>query len=429
MITKRFKICSLLGFPIYLDLSWFVIAILVTWSLATGVFPRQVEGLTSTAYWTMGVVGALGLFASILAHELGHAVVARRFDLHMRGITLFIFGGVAEMSKEPPSAKAEFFVAIAGPIVSILISAGCLAVGLVSGHMMADSVVTVVWYLGMINGIVVVFNLIPAFPLDGGRVLRSILWHVKGNLRWATRISSSIGSGFGLVLIGFGLLNLLAGNLIGAMWQAMIGIFLRNAARMSYQQVLVRRALEGEPVARFMQPNVVTVEPSLSVEELVEHFVYRLHHKMFPVADNGTLLGCVTTRDVQRIPRDEWSTTTVAHIASRCEPDNTISPASDAMEALSHMSRNGSHRLMVVDGDRLVGLLSLSDLVNFISLKVELQDDEPMRSESISRQQSTDDGIPSANSKENLRISRLLRLADSKSRTVSLGAINNVRKE
>ena len=429
MITKRFKICSLLGFPIYLDLSWFVIAILVTWSLATGVFPRQVEGLTSTAYWTMGVVGALGLFASILAHELGHAVVARRFDLHMRGITLFIFGGVAEMSKEPPSAKAEFFVAIAGPIVSILISAGCLAVGLVSGHMMADSVVTVVWYLGMINGIVVVFNLIPAFPLDGGRVLRSILWHVKGNLRWATRISSSIGSGFGLVLIGFGLLNLLAGNLIGAMWQAMIGIFLRNAARMSYQQVLVRRALEGEPVARFMQPNVVTVEPSLSVEELVEHFVYRLHHKMFPVADNGTLLGCVTTRDVQRIPRDEWSTTTVAHIASRCEPDNTISPASDAMEALSQMSRNGSHRLMVVDGHRLVGLLSLSDLVNFISLKVELQDDEPMCSESISRQQSTDDGIPSANSKENLRISRLLRLADSKSRTVSLGAINNVRKE
>eukprot|EP00913_Durusdinium_trenchii_P013395 g12576.t1 len=309
-------------------------------------FPQQAEGLTGGTYWIMGAAGALGLFASILAHELGHAVVARRFDLHIRGITLFIFGGVAEMSKEPPSPKVEFFVAIAGPIVSILISAGCLAAGVVGGQVMPDAVSVVVWYLGIINGVVVAFNMIPAFPLDGGRVLRSILWQVKGNLRWATRISSSIGSGFGLMLIGFGLLNLLTGNVIGAIWQAMIGMFLRNAAQMSYQQVLVRRALEGEPVARFMEPDVTTVHPSLSVEELVENYVYRLHHKMFPVTDNGRLLGCVTTRDVQSIPRNEWPTTTVAHISSRCEPDNMISPDSDAMEALSQMSRDGTHRLM-----------------------------------------------------------------------------------
>lgn len=374
MITKRFRICSLLGFPIYLDLSWFAIAILISWSLATGVFPQQVEGLTGATYWTMGVAGAIGLFASILAHELGHAVVARRFDLHMRSITLFIFGGVAEMSEEPPSAKSEFYVAIAGPIVSIFIAVGCLAIGTVGGHVMPDPAAAVISYLGMINGILVVFNMIPAFPLDGGRVLRSILWHVKGNLRWATRISASIGSGFGLLLIVFGLMNLLAGNVVGAIWQALIGMFLRNAAQSSYQHVLVRQALEGEPIARFMQPDVVTVDPSLSVETLVEDYVYRTHHKMFPVTDNGRLLGCVTTRDVQQVPRNEWATTTVASISRDCEKDNTIAPASDAMQALAKMSQAGVSRMMVVDNERLVGLLSLSDLLKFIALKIELED-------------------------------------------------------
>ncbi len=402
MFTKRFKIFDLLGFPIYLDLSWFAIAILISWSLATGVFPQQAEGLTQLTYWSMGVSGAIGLFASILAHELGHAVMARRFGLHMRGITLFIFGGVAEMSEEPPSAKSEFYVAIAGPIVSIFIAVACLAVGAAGGQWMPTSFSAVVWYLGMMNGVLVAFNMIPAFPLDGGRVLRSILWHVKGNLRWATKISSSLGSGFGLVLIIMGLMNLLAGNVIGAVWQFLIGMFLRNAAQGSYQQVLVRRALEGEPVSRFMQPDVVTVDPTLSVDKFVEDYVYRLHHKMFPVTDNGRLIGCVTTRNVQQVPRNEWATTTVAHISRECEPENTIAPQSDAIQALTKMSQAGVSRMMVVEEDRLVGLLSLSDLMKFISLKMELEDGdatgfdtlpEPMRSKTTGRRLDPNDGV------------------------------------
>lgn len=377
MITKRFKILTLLGFPIYLDLSWFAIALLIAWSLATGVFPAQIEGLTPTVYWAMGIAGALGLFASILAHELGHAVVARRFDLPMRGITLFIFGGVAEMSKEPPSAKAEFFVAIAGPIVSVLISLACIGVALTAGTVASSPVLMVIWYLGVINGIVVLFNLIPAFPLDGGRVLRSILWHIKGNLRWATRISSALGSAFGLALIVFGLLNLLGGNLIGALWQVLIGMFLRNAAQMSYQQVLVRRALEGEPVSRFMQRELVTVDPSLTVAELVQDYIYRFHHKMYPVTDGERLVGCVTTREVQAIPRDRWPTTTVGELAGPCDDNNTTHPDHDAMEALTKLSRTGSSRMMVLEQGRLVGILSLKDLMGFIALKVELEQDGP----------------------------------------------------
>ncbi|MFG0335568.1 MAG: site-2 protease family protein [Maioricimonas sp. JB049] len=385
MFTKRFRVCNLLGIPVYLDLGWFAIALLITWSLATGLFPQRIEGLSSSTYWLMGIAGTLGLFASILAHELGHAAAARWFDVPIRGITLFLFGGVAEMSREPPHARAEFHVAIAGPIVSILIVLLCAAIGMAGGHLMPDAVAAVVWYLGLVNAVVVGFNLIPAFPLDGGRVLRSILWHFKRNLTWATWVSSSIGSAFGLVLVGFGVLNLLTGNVIAAIWQAMLGLFLRNAARMSYQHVLARQALEGEPVHRFMQRDVLTVDPSLSVEELVENHIYRLRNKMFPVTSNGRLLGCVTTRNVQRLPRRKWSTTTVAEITTHCAPNNTIPLAGDAMDALTHMSQNLTSRVMVVDDDRLVGMLSLRDLVEFISLKAALEEDGQENSDTVLR--------------------------------------------
>jgi len=375
MFTKRFKLFNLLGFPIYIDLTWFIIVLLITWSLATMAFPYNYKGLSTSTYWLMGLAGALGLFASILAHELGHAVVARRFDVPMASITLFIFGGVAEMTREPPSPKAEFFVAIAGPIVSVIIAAICFALtatGAIAATGAATPVFGVVAYLALINTIVVVFNMIPAFPLDGGRVLRSILWQIKGSLRWATRITSAIGSGFGLFLILMGVLTLF-GNLVGGIWLALIGLFLRSAAQMSYQQVLVRRALEGEPVERFMRDDVVTVPPSISVHQLVDDYIYKHHHKMYPVIEDGELVGCVTTREIQQVPRSQWDQRTVGEIAQACTDENTIAPEADAMDALSRMSRSKASRLMVVRGGHLEGILSLKDLLNFISLKVELE--------------------------------------------------------
>ncbi|MEX0820396.1 MAG: site-2 protease family protein [Pirellulaceae bacterium] len=374
MFTKRFKLFNLLGFPIFVDLSWFIIVVLITWSLATNLFPQFYEGLSVATYWWMGLAGTIGLFVSILAHELGHAVVARQFDVPMRGITLFIFGGVAEMTKEPPSPKAEFLVAIAGPIVSVVIAIACYAAGIYGEAGLAVPVTGVLWYLGIINGVVVAFNMIPAFPLDGGRVLRSILWQVKGSLRWATRITSSIGSGFGLVLILLGVVSFIGGNFIGGMWQFLIGMFLRGAAQMSYQQVLIRHALEGEPVEQFMHADVVTVPPSTTVYQFVEDYIYKHHHKMFPVSDDGRLVGCVTTRDVQQVPRGEWDRRTVGEIVKPCADENTIQRNADAMQALSSMSRNGASRLMVLDNGNLEGILSLKDLLKFISLKVELEE-------------------------------------------------------
>ena len=378
MFIRRIKLFNLLGFPIYIDLSWFVIVILITWSLATRMFPQYYDMLP-WQYWAMGLAGAIGLFVSILAHELGHAVVARRFDVPMRGITLFIFGGVAEMGQEPPSAKAEVFVAIAGPIVSVVLAVVFYLVSFFGGAWFAPSVDGVLWYLGLINGAVVVFNLIPAFPLDGGRILRGVLWYFKGSLRWATRITSSLGSAFGVFLIALAVVGLVSGNFVGGLWQIVLGMFLRGAAQMSYQQVLIRRALEGEPVERFMRSDVHTVAPSITLRQLVEDHVYRHHHKMFPVLEDDHLAGCITTRELQQIPQAEWDQRTAGEILRPCDQENTIAHDADAMQALSSMNRSGISRLMVVREGQLVGILSLKDLMKFISLKVELEDDSASR--------------------------------------------------
>lgn len=374
MFGRSFDLFTVFGFKIRLDLSWFVVAVLITWSLAAGYFPSAYPDLARSTYWAMGLAGALLLFASVVAHELSHALMARRFGLEMRGITLFIFGGVAEMADEPPSAKAEFWVAIAGPIASLLIAGGFFVLSV--GASWPAAVGGVIGYLATINFILALFNMIPAFPLDGGRVLRSGLWHWKNDLRWATRITSAIGSTFGLLLIVLGVVLLVTGGpgaFVSAMWMALIGLFLRAAAQQSYRQLLLRRNLEGEPVSRFMQTEPVVVPRHLSVEELVSEYVYRHHHKLFPVVDGERLVGCVTTRKIKELPREEWGRTSVGALAEGWSEENSIEPDADAMHALSRMSRGRASRLMVVDDGRLVGIITLKDLLSFLSLKIELE--------------------------------------------------------
>ena len=386
MFGKKVKLFKLFGFEVSIHLSWLIIAFLVTWSLATGLFPHYHKDLSTSTYWIMGVLGAIGLFASIVFHELWHSLVARKFGLPMRGITLFVFGGVAEMEEEPPSAKAEFFMAIAGPITSIVVGLALYGIYILGDRTGWPTPLNGVFnYLGFINLILAVFNLVPAFPLDGGRVLRSALWKWKDNIRWATRIASQIGSGFGIVLIFMGILSFLRGAFIGGIWWALIGLFLRNASQMSYRRLLMRRALEGETIRRFMKSDPLTVPPSVSVDELVQDYIYQHHFKMFPVVEDGKLTGCVTTREIKEVPREEWSNRTVEEIAKPCSQDNTISPDADAMDALSTMNRTQNSRLMVAEDSQLVGVLSLKDMLRFLSLKLDLEQQDikrmPMPSE------------------------------------------------
>ena len=377
MFGKRIKIFSLLGFEVRVDLSWVVLAVLITWSLAKGVFPDYFENLPEQTYWFMGAAGALGLFLSIIFHELSHSLVARRFGIPMKGITLFIFGGVAEMTEEAPDAKAEFWMALVGPVSSLLMSAICFVISRYGeGAGWSVPVVGVFIYLAWINVALAVFNMIPAFPLDGGRILRAVLWGLKNNLQWATRVSSRLGSGFGILLIALGLYSIIRGQFIGGIWWFLIGMFVRNAAQMSYQQLLTRKALEGEMVRRFMVTDPVTVPPTISLQQLVDQYIYKHHFKLYPIVEDGRLAGCITLRQLKEVPHDQWDKVTVREVARPCSPEMNIPPDTDALQALSIMNRTGSSRLMVVEDDRLVGIIALKDLLQFLSLKLALEEME-----------------------------------------------------
>ncbi len=373
MFGRSFRLFSLFGFEIKIDISWLILAFLITWSLAQGLFPYYVKGLSAATYWWMGIIGALGLFLSIIFHELSHSLVARRFGLPIKGITLFIFGGVARMEEEPPSAQAELLMAIAGPASSIVLGVFFYIIRIVAeAGAWSLATVGILGYLAFINWLLAGFNLLPAFPLDGGRVLRSALWNWKKNIRWATRISSNIGTVFGLFLIFLGIIQFFTGNFINGIWWFMIGLFLQSAARMSYQQLLTRQALEGELVKHFMKPNPVTVSPSISINELVENYIYKYHFKMFPVVSDSRFIGCISTRDVKAIPRAEWKSKKVGEVADTCSSEKLIDPETDVVKALAVINRTGSSRLMVVENDKLVGILALKDIMKFLSVKLDL---------------------------------------------------------
>lgn len=374
MFGKRITIFKLLGFEVRIDASWLILAGLITWSLAAGLFPSMFKGLAPATYWWMGIAGAISLFFSIVFHELCHSIVARRFGLPMKGITLFIFGGVAEMDDEPESARVEFMMAIAGPASSILLGLIFLVVddlGQAAGWPVP--ITGLLSYLTVLNFLLAGFNLLPAFPLDGGRVLRSALWKWKDNLSWATHISSQIGAGFGIALMIIGGMNLLFfGNIVGGIWWALIGMFLKNASQASYRQIIIRRALEGEKVRALMKRDVVTVPSAISVEDLVEGYVYKYQFKMFPVVDDGELAGCVTSRQLKEIPRSEWSNRTVSQITTQCSREIAVTPDMDITRCLAVMNRTGNSRLLVIDKNRLAGVITLKDILGYLSSKADL---------------------------------------------------------
>ncbi|MGE5293224.1 MAG: site-2 protease family protein [Solirubrobacterales bacterium] len=374
MFGKSIHLFTIWGFKVGIDLTWLLLAVLVAWSLAASLFPAYFPGYSTATYWWMGIAGAVGLFISIVFHEFWHSLVARHYGLPMKGITLFIFGGVAEMSDEPQNAKTELLMAIAGPISSVVLAGIFLLLGraILAGNWSGPSA-GVLQYLGWLNLILAVFNMLPAFPLDGGRVLRAILWSIKRDLRWATRVASSIGSGIGLLLIVLGLFTFISGGFVAGIWYFLIGMFIRSAAEMSYRQVLLRRALGGEPISHFMETNPVTVPPTITVRDLVNDYFYRYHHKMFPVSGDGNLAGCITSQQIRDIPREQWEQRSVQDVLVPCSRETTIPPDTDALEALSIMNRTGNSRLMVADGEHLVGIVTMKDMLKFLNLKIDLE--------------------------------------------------------
>jgi Zn-dependent protease/predicted transcriptional regulator len=372
---RGFHLFTLFGFEVKLDLSWLLLALLISWSLGAGWFPARYPELTSHTYAWMGIAVAIGVFFSIVFHEFSHSIVARYYGMPIRGITLFIFGGVAEMESEPPDPKTEFLMAIAGPISSFLLAALLwLAASLAQSASAPQPLIGVLSTLAVINVTVAAFNLVPAFPLDGGRVLRAALWQWRRDLHEATFISSRIGRGFGTALMILGVVAFVGGNLIGGMWWFLIGIFVRGAASGSYQQLVLKDMVEGQPVRRFMRSEPVTVAPSLSIAEWVEEYVYRHHYKMYPVVDGSRLLGCITVDSLQGIRRDDWSSKQVADLMESSSQSNTVDAGTDTMALLTNILKPGERsRFMVVEDGRLVGIIALKDLLEIISLKLQIE--------------------------------------------------------
>ena len=372
MFDCPISLFKVFGFEVKFDISWLLLAALITWSLASGLFPEYYKDLPPAAYWWMGVAGAVGLFLSIVVHELTHSLVARYYGISMKGITLFIFGGVAHMENDPPSPKAEFMMAIVGPLCSFLI--GFLSFLLYTFGEKNGWPVTingVLNYLTWLNIVLAIFNLIPAFPLDGGRILRSALWIWKKDIRWATGIAAQIGSGFGILLIIMGIVYIISGNFVGGLWWFLIGLFLRSTAQMSYQQLLAHNLFNAKKVNELMVKDPVTVPRSISLEEFIRDYVYKHNFQMYPVLSFGKLTGCISIKQVASIPREEWAQYTVGAVALPCNEETTVDPEEDANKALAIMNRTGNSRLLVVKGDQLKGIIALKDMLALLSLKME----------------------------------------------------------
>lgn len=354
------------GIPVEVHASWLVIVGLITWSLSVGYFPRELPGLPLYAHWANGLLAALLLFVSVFLHELAHSVTALRFGIPVSAITLHVFGGVSQMEREPDRPGVEFAVAAVGPLTSFALAAAAGAAGRLLGPPPAAA--AILRYLTIVNGLVGVFNLVPGFPLDGGRLLRAVLWKIRGDLAWATRMASLAGSALALFLVGVGVLRALAGEFLGGLWLVLIGLFLRQAAAGSYQQLLLRRALGALRVRDVMSRQVISVPADLPLDRVVEDFFWPHHVTSFPVVEGTRLAGILSLRQLDRVPRERWADTPARALMLPIADPLRAAAGDSVWDAFVKLSTNGLGRLAVVEGDRLAGYLSLKDVIHIVAV-------------------------------------------------------------
>jgi len=366
---------TVFGIKVVAHYTWFIIVALITWVLSVGWFPRELPGRSLPQYVFLGAITAFFFFASVLMHELMHSVVAVRNGIPVRRITLFLFGGVAEILKEPSDPGTELKVAIAGPAASAVIATGCWAAVVMMGPETArPGLREALTYLAITNTVLLGFNLLPGMPLDGGRVLRAIIWKLTGNLRRATRIASATGQAIAGVIVLVGIATaILSQSIWPGLWIVLIALFLRQAADAGYRQLLVREAIAGVRVTSVLTPEAVTVPPDLALSELIERFLLRYHFTSYPVMSEGHPVGLVTLRSIKRVSRDRWATTRVDEVMLPITPETCLRPEDDIPTVLSRMDAVGQSRLPVVDAaGSLVGIVSRRDVMAYLQIRSDL---------------------------------------------------------
>jgi Zn-dependent protease len=353
-----------LGIPIVAHYSWFTILVLLTCALAVGYYPAEFQGWSTIPYWILAAVTALLLFVGVLLHELGHAVVASHYQVPVRGITLFIFGGVAQMDEEPPNAVAEFWIAIAGPLVSFAVAAvlGLLQAAL-SG---AAPLLALAKYLAYVNGTLALFNLIPGFPLDGGRVFRAVVWAITHNFRRATLLAANLGRGVSLLFIVVGVWQVIDGNISTGLWIALIGWFLETAARGEVRRQEIQGLLAGRRTAEAMDADPASIGAGTVLQHLVDGSIRVAGQRSFVVEADGHSVGLLTLHQIKGVPRSEWPTTPAGRLMVPVARAKSIGPDSDLWNVLQEMDRSGVSQLPVMKNGRIVGLLTREGIMRFV---------------------------------------------------------------
>ena len=363
------RIARVFGIPVFVHASWLVIFVLVAWTLATGYFPERHPNLSSGAYWARGLITSLLFFASILLHELGHSMVALRHGIPIRSITLFIFGGVARLARDPQDGRTELKIAAAGPLVSLLL--GAIFYSASNAPALGDAGAGVARYLAFINFAVAAFNLVPAFPLDGGRLLRGLLWKATGKGR-ATRTAARAGTVFAYFLVASGVLMLLRGEGLAGVWYVLIGWFLREASTGAYRDVRLDEALAGVTVADAMLREFDTLPAGLSLADAAREHFLRTGYGGYPVLRADSVVGLLCLRDVLKRSPEDRATTSVQAAMTPLTPAIVAAPGDPLLKAASQMAEAGTGRLLVMDEGRLTGLLTLQSVLRQVSVREKL---------------------------------------------------------
>lgn len=360
---------KIFGIRISLDFSWFIIFALVFFALSAGYMPRAFPGQTSQSYWVAGFIATLLFFASVMIHELAHSLVAIHHGIDIPEITLFIFGGVSRLSQEPSDPQTEFKIAVVGPLTSFVLAAFFWGLGALLKNFSPSLIAVVVGYLAWINLILGIFNLVPGFPLDGGRLLRAFLWWKTGSLTRATRVASDFGKGFAVAIMILGGLQIFAGDLINGLWFIFIGMFLRGMSSQGYEELVIRKALEGVHVDEVMVREVVTVPPDLTISQLIHDYFLHYAYRGFPVTDNGRVLGVVSVTAVRQLRREEYDHRHVSEIMTPLSEDLLVDGQASLADALMKMSQEQQDHLLVLQGGRLAGLVTKTGLLRFVQIK------------------------------------------------------------
>jgi Zn-dependent protease/CBS domain-containing protein len=356
------------GISIDINYSWLIILVLLTVSLAIDWFPATIPGLSTGAYWGIGLIAAILLFASVLAHELAHSLVARARGLPVKSITLFIFGGVSNLEQEPHSAGVEFQITIVGPLASLIIGGIAWEVGRVVVGV-SRPLAAILIYLGLTNVLLGVFNLIPGFPLDGGRVLRSIIWEASGNLRTATRWAARVGQVIAYLFILAGLWEFFIGNFLDGLWIGFTGWFLLTAAQSANTHAMLESLLRGVSVGEVMNPYPITVPAGMALQELVDGYLLPRGRRAALVTQWDQLAGLVTLSDVRHVPREQWSQLPVSAVMVPLPKLLTVRPQQSLNDVLPLMANRDVNQAPVLDGERLVGMLSRDAIVRFLEVR------------------------------------------------------------